>query len=532
DRSGPDLELIPALAAARTLSEALRREQGVHLVVALSSLRPAANATLAESGVVDLIMGGLDPNLATGRVLILGQAAMLSTLPYGREVGRTRLVVRDGNLLLADLSPLATLPAETELLQQQLDALAKAGGTTDLEALARRFTPGHEPDFIDRFSALEENREFIASHQDYAGSYIEHLAAAPPPVPPEHPVLAALGRLGPAIHDAYGRITRPVAEPPEGTPLIPVPEDCSACHSSQVRFWEGTAHARAYADLVALDRGRDPTCLVCHAAAFGVPGGWSDPRQDAPRGAVTCHSCHKATAVHSSSRVYVLDSSQLVGSGEQMDCTGCHQEQRSPGFDRLEALPGMSCPPMRDDEPAIILARERAVEALKGRAARGEAEPLDDYLLARGLVGLGREEGFRLLRDSAQANQDNVRQAIESARLFDAHLRSREAIEVLRGYLAEHTGDPDVNLEHVRMMLEARDPQVRDPQQALTQLRLLTGSLESDDSRLIDFQLLEADALAALGQQEQAVSLLQDLRGRHPRDDRVTARLRRYAPER
>jgi tetratricopeptide (TPR) repeat protein len=229
---------------------------------------------------------------------------------------------------------------------------------------------------------------------------------------------------------------------------------------------------------------------------------------------VTCYSCHKATAIHSANRIYVLDSTQLIADGRYMDCMSCHQALRSPGFDRLTELPTVSCPPMRDDEPAIVLARERAVEALAGRAARGEAEPLDDYLMARGLIGLGRgEEGYKLLRDAARANTDNPRLAIEAARLFDVHGRSNDAIAVVRDYLAVRIGDPDVNLEHARLMLEAKDPQARDPRQALTQLELVIAGLESDDKRLIDFQLLKADALEALGQKEQAIALLQSLAG-------------------
>jgi len=531
DDRGRALELLPTHETARRLAESLRRDEGCQLVVLLSALRPTVNSKLAEAGAVDLIVGGADPNLEAGRLLVIGKTAMLSALPHGREAGHTTLAIRGGNLQMADLSPLATLPAETETLQKQFDAIAERTGTTELQAMARIAMPGNEDEFVRRFSRLQENREFIAKHQDYAGSYIAHVPAELAPTPADHPVLVALQRQGQALEEVYARLKRPIAPPPEGTPVIPVPEDCRGCHGNQVRFWEGTDHAQAYAHLVERGRGRDATCLTCHTAGFNVEDGWYDPRLDAPRGPVTCFSCHKATAVHSANRIYVLDSSQLVADARLIDCVSCHQELRSPGFDRTAELPAVTCPPMRDDEPAIVLARERAVEALAARRDRGQAEPLDDYLMARGLIGLGREEGFALLRESARPNHDNPRQAIETARLFDARGRSRDALAVVRDYLAERTGDPDLNLEHVRLMLEARDPAARDPRQALAQLEMLIAGLEPDDKRLVDFQVLEVDALVALGQQGRAAALLQELGLRHPESEAVRERLR-LAPER
>lgn len=532
--AGPQLDYLSATETARKLSASLRQEQGVNLVVALSALTSTVNARLAEAGVVDLIVGGEDPNLEAGRLVIIGKSALLSTLPDGREVGLTKLIVRDGNLQMADLSPLGTLPAEVEMHRKQLSALIEQYGTDDLQALAHVAAPGNEEDFVRRFTRLEENEEFLRTHSGYTGSSIQHLRAPLAPVPADHPVLAALGRQGEAIEGMYARLKRPIDLPPPGsTPVIPEPEDCRACHANQVRFWEHTAHAKAYTTISERRRGRDATCLICHTAGFNTKDGWFDPRLDAPRGPVTCYSCHEATAVHSANRIYVLDSTQLISEGQYMNCLGCHQPLRSPGFNAAAELPAMSCPPMRDDEPAIVMARQRAVEALAARKARDEAEPLDDYLMARGLIGLGRgDEGFPLLRLSARPNQDNPRQAIETARLFDAHGRSRDAIEVLRDYLSVKTGDPDVNLEHVRLMLEATDTTARDPNQALGQLDLLLAGVDAKDTTVVDFQLLQVDALMQAGRKPEGLGLLAALVQRHPSSGRVLAKQQQYDPQR
>src|SRR6185295_932081 len=129
-------------------------------------------------------------------------------------------------------------------------------GTNDLSTLAHVAAPGNEEDFMRRFSRLEEDREFILAHQDYKDSYISHVPATLPPTPADHPVLQALARQGEAIEAAYVQLKRPIPLPPEGTPVIPAPDDCRGCHEKQVEFWESTAHAQAFAHLVERQRGR------------------------------------------------------------------------------------------------------------------------------------------------------------------------------------------------------------------------------------------------------------------------------------
>jgi hypothetical protein len=299
-----------------------------------------------------------------------------------------------------------------------------------------------------------------------------------------------------------------------------------------VRFWKETAHADAYETLRAQGRGRDPTCLTCHTAGFAEPAGWVDPRLDAPLGAVTCYSCHRLTMAHTASGIQVLNPAHYVSQARYMNCESCHDPLRSPHFDRDALLASVTCPPMRSDEPALVFARERAIETIEARRALGSADPQDDYLMGLGLLGLGRtDEGARLLLAAAQTNTADLRQVIESAHALDRSGLSAEAMLVLRAYLDHQTGDPMVNLEHVRLLLEARNPAARDARQALALIELL---LPKDEQELttahLPFRVLQVDALEALGRREDAQRLLKQLASKFHGDPEVVRRQLQLAP--
>jgi hypothetical protein len=516
-----------AVEAAGRRSKQLRDEEGVHVVIVLSALARGINLRLAQAEGVDMVIGNTGEQFPAGRVVIEGSTAMLSAGHRGEQVGHVTLEVRDGDLQFIDLSPLHTLPAESEELKRELRMLAARYGTDDVQSLARLVAPGNPEEFLLRYRMVQDADEFVGRYAGYEGSALRHRAAELPTPTPGHPVLQALAGQGAAIDAAFASTRLRPAAVAESHGVIPDVDSCRDCHGAQVRFWEQTAHASAYATLRSRGRGRDPGCLPCHAAGFADVTGWIDPRLDAPLGPVTCFSCHRLSSVHATNRIQVLNPAHYVSESQYMNCEACHDARRSPGFDRDEVLASVTCPPMRPDEPALVFARERAVEAIEARRARGDVEPQDDYLLGLGLLGLSRtDEGARHLQDAAATNRKDVRQAIETAHALDRCGLSEEAIVVLRTYLDHQTGDPLVNLEHVRLMLEARDPAARDPREALAVLDLLLPDDEADFTvEQLPFQLLQVDALEALGEAEEAESLLKTLAMRYQDDSEVRRRL-------
>jgi hypothetical protein len=185
---------------------------------------------------------------------------------------------------------------------------------------------------------------------------------------------------------------------------------------------------------------------------------------------------------------------------------------------------------MRNDEPALVFAREKALEALEERHARGLVSPDDNYLMGLGQLGLGHlDEGARLLLEAAETNETDIRQAIESARALDERGLSMEAIVVLRAYLDGQTGDPIANLEHVRLLIDARNPTARDAREALAVIDLLLPENPDElESVHLPFRVLKVDALEALGRREDAERLLLQLARAHRDDEEVARRVAEF----
>jgi hypothetical protein len=540
DEEDPEAELLsPAYpgasilagkeTTARLIAE-LRGQHHVDLVVVLSGLSQKANSRLARLGGVDVVIGTSETGMDAGRIIIDGATALMSSLSAGREVGHTTIAVRNGSLALTDMSPLHSLPGQIAATQAQLDEYARHFGTSDPVALARIVAPGDEQAFLNMVQLLAENRDALELHRNWSGSYIDHRAAELLAPRADHPALAALARQGPAIEAALAGSGLKPATPPEGRPAIPVPQDCQSCHAAQYAFWAATPHADAYATLQARGRQHDVTCLECHAAGWEDDAGWADPRFDAPFGGVTCYQCHAVYAPHAATPRQVVDPQFVHADPERMDCADCHIERRSPGFDKDALLPAVACPPMRGDEPTLLLARQAALEVLRSRRSRGLAEPRDEYLEGRALVGLGQfEEGYAILDRHARTQPDDAAMRLETARLFEQTGNSAGALALLRDFLDHHSGEPLVNEAYVTLLLEARDQSVRDAELALSHLSfLLPEDLAEARRSYLGFRVLQVDALYATNRIAEGLALLNQLASEHADDPRVAARIKRY----
>lgn len=530
---GDDVEMRAAVATARRLSEKLRAEDGVHLVVAFSTLTTKLNESVAAVPGVNIVYGSLDDKFGSGVLVVHGNSAALAALPDGAELAHTTIQIRDGNLNMADVSSLHNLPQLIAADEAEVQAAAERFGTTDAETLASLAYPDNREFFLRMVERIGENQEFLAEYSDYAGSMIDHWYVDPRPVPDEHPVQQRLAQRGPALEAAYATARLKPAEPPEGTPLIPQTSACTECHASQVKFWQSTAHAQAVEALAADQRLRDPACLRCHTTGFGEQGGWIDPRFDAPFGAVTCYSCHQVTANHMTTRRALLDPLYVVAEAERMDCASCHVPRRSPDFVRERALPLVACPPSPPDDPQLLLLRHQAVEHIRTRRERGEDEPRDRYLEGRALAALGgarRAEGLDVLLEVALKNASDARMAIEIARLLDEYGQSVRARDSLRTYLTAQPGDPAVNLEFVRLLVSPLDPAAAEPLQALAMIDVLIppDSEAADEKALLDYRLLQVEALFMTGRTQEAATLVGTLAGKHGRDPRLQATMERW----
>jgi len=528
--SYPGASMLPVDETVTRLVGELRGAQGVDLVVLLSSLSQKANSHLADIKGLDVVIGSADVGFEADRIVLDQVTAFMSAAPAGREVGHTTIAIRNGNMQMADMSPTHALVEQIATVEERMAEYSQRFGTDDPATLSRLVAPGAEQGFLNMVALLAENKEFLKVHESWKDSYIDHRPAELEPVDPGHPALAIMAGQGAAIEAALAAASfRPLVVP-EGTPLIPKPEDCRACHAAQYDFWAATPHSRAFEDLRGEQQIHDVSCLECHAAGFEKPNGWSDPRFDGPFGGVTCFQCHDVYAPHSVSARQVVDPQFVHADSEQMDCTACHIPRRDPEFDKDVSLPAVTCPPMRADEPALLLARQGVLDALAARGAKGVTDPRDDYLQGRALVGLGSfEQGYAVLERYAKANPEDTHLRVETAQLFDRTGNSKGALQLLRDYLQTHAGEPVSNLAYITMLLQARDVAVRDPQLALSQITFLLpkDALESRKIAL-DFRVLQVDAYFAAGQPDKGLALINELARDHSGDPRLRQRIARY----
>ena len=522
--------LAPAETVERLAAE-LRTREGVQLVVAFSNLSGKGNSTLAnEAAGLDFIIGSTENKAGADRVLVGGpadrQVAILNALPQGEELGHTRLRIVGGDMHMQDTSPAHTLPAQIAHDEAELADLIKRFGTSDIDALAKLAAPGDEAAFKRRVDLLSENRDALPSYARITGSIVDQQAEPFADPGPGGPIAEALARQGSAIQSAYETAGLKPPASPEGDTIISLPEACATCHPAQTDFWRNTAHAHAFDSLRAVERQRDPQCLACHAAGYDDRAGWVDPRYDGPLGGVTCWECHRTQAQHAvKPRQVVEPRFHGAATADEINCERCHSERRSPGFDREQSLPGMSCPPMRADEPQLLMAWQAALDQIAERRQAGSADERDDYLQGRALFGLHRkDEGLPLLDKVAAANTSDTSLAIEMARLLDRSGESRHALNQMRDYLRHQSGDQAANWTYADLLLHAADPAVRDPAQAAQHISLLLPADATASSHsYIELRCLQVEALFASGRADEGNRLLDVLLRDHGSDARLLA---------
>lgn len=525
------LKILKPAKRVKTLCDEIAEQGLAHLIVAYSNLAGKANQTLCDAiDQLHFIVGSSDTGFKADRAVLRHGTTMLPLKTAGRELAHTTLHVTDGDFAFVDLSQLWILPDENALYREAIEEYERLHGSDDPEVLAPIVMPDDPQRFIDKYELLGENEAWVEEMRGYTGSFIAHRRAELPE--PHDAVLAALARQGPAIEAALAGISRELEVLAEDTE-VSRPEDCVSCHRDQTEFWEGTAHATSHVSLREAGRDQDTHCQMCHVAAYGDRGGFEDVRLDAPFGGVTCFICHIANRSHATVPRLTVDPLYITASVERMSCEGCHDMRRSPGFDKAVELPKVACPPMRPDEPALIEAYNRALNSFANRRADGRAMPRERYLEGRALVGLGRaEEGITQILEFAAENTSRPELAIEIAGFLDERMLSNAAIRVLSEFLQHMPTEPDVNQGLLQLLVHAKDPAARQPQEVLKRVPLLFPEDAETDSSSMPFRLLYVDALFALDRSTDGARILKTLDKALPNHPMVQERYERYGIER
>lgn len=519
-------ELVIAKPVRRVpkVAEAVLGRGEAHTSVLFSNLAGKSNQAICDAGnSVHFIIGSSDTGFAADRAVVRHGVTMMSMRTGGRELGQTTLRITDGSFSLRDLSQLYVMPAEVSQMEAALAGWISEYGTDDPRVLASYVMPGDEESFFNKYTLIEQDKAWIEENRAYTGSAIMHHAAELPSVPADDPVLAVLARQPEAMHAAVDAIARAPA-PIDADSEVTHPDECIKCHHDQYDFWAATGHARAYQLLADIGREDDSTCLHCHAAAFGDQGGFSDPRLDGPFGGVTCYNCHFARQSHSRTPRTSVDPLFVHSDTSAMLCENCHTGRQDPGFDLATALPRVSCPPMRPDDPVIVQTLAEGLEDVRRREATENATVRDIYRKGLILMALGHpDEGIESLEAYARSEESTPKIVGDVVDEIERVGRSTDAQDLLRQALSASPQDPELNLRYLQLLVHARDPSVRDPEQVLHRLPLLIPDTQDVDENTLPFRIVQVEALLAVGRQREAAVLFAKVQRAAPNDKRVAA---------
>lgn len=101
-------------------------------------------------------------------------------------------------------------------------------------------------------------------------------------------------------------------------------EACASCHEEEQTQWATTAHATAYATLLARRRQGVPGCEACHVTGYRQPGGYRRTSDRALRN-VQCESCHGPGSRHLADQ----GPDSIVRVPPAWVCFECHNEEHS-----------------------------------------------------------------------------------------------------------------------------------------------------------------------------------------------------------
>jgi len=103
-------------------------------------------------------------------------------------------------------------------------------------------------------------------------------------------------------------------------------ESCKACHESEYKIWEGSAHAQAFRILEEKHQDYNPECVGCHTTGFHQPTGFINAKSTPDMMNVQCEACHGPASKHPE------PVGQGYGALTPNFCEKCHTHENSPDF--------------------------------------------------------------------------------------------------------------------------------------------------------------------------------------------------------
>ncbi len=316
------------LARAQRATERLRAG-GAQIVIGLfaADVRQARRIAGGCKGLDVALLGGIDSTLAVPPERI-GTASVLRA---GRD-GQGLLVVdlfRGGEGPYEDVSPWSR-----KVQQEARDRT--------IAELAERIAAWQRDANVDPKLLAEQRARLHRLREESA-------AAAAPARPEGNALSARFIELGPEVkgdpatrallevHDKrvndHNRTALAHLKPKpvkQGMPGYLGSAKCGSCHESELAWWKGHAHGRAYATLEQRNKQFNLSCVGCHVTGYNQPGGATAVHNEGLTD-VGCESCHGPGSLHAEDQDVEAAKNVVLDAPESV-CKQCHNPEHSDRF--------------------------------------------------------------------------------------------------------------------------------------------------------------------------------------------------------
>jgi hypothetical protein len=305
------------------------RGAGAQLVIGLAHLGRADARRLARAvPEVSIVVAG-DEVEEGAEAEQVDKAILLTPAKEAMRVARVELHLGGGRIstqLFAGAAErareIAKLSSKIKEIEQQLAALQKdpAADPAFVKTIAQR-----KSDLIAERAKLEQ-----APAAPPAGPYATaDLIPVKRAIARDAALAGAMKKLDAEVGEANRKAGERVPVPPaaKGEPHYVGIDECELCHDGAVKLWKGTVHAKAWQELVSVNKQWSFDCIKCHVTGYGQPGGSAMAHVDKLE-SVQCEVCHGPGSLHAAKPKKVK-----LTMPEERDCKGCHTVDHSDTFD-------------------------------------------------------------------------------------------------------------------------------------------------------------------------------------------------------
>ena len=331
DKARIGLVVSDPIDAARGVAGGLKA-RGAQVVVALAHMKKGEARKLARAvSDIDIVVAGDEVGAEAEQV---GNAILVQPADEAQKVARVELHVVGGVVS-------TRLFADADERTHQAERLGKRVEQIDLDLARFTADPDADPLFI---KSRRDERLRLTAERD-------QLRAAPAAPPTGSYAVAALipvrrkiardeglaagmkaldARIGEGNRAAAEKVPAPPAAHGEARYLGI--DECETCHPAAVKFWKTTVHAKAWQELVAVNKQWSYDCISCHVTGYGKAGGSAMAHVD-KLSDVQCEVCHGPGSLHADKPKRAQLKIPL-----EADCKECHQPEHSDTFQFLPYL--------------------------------------------------------------------------------------------------------------------------------------------------------------------------------------------------